>query len=371
MKAIRGRVVGAVAAVLAVGAAGCSGGSAAPPPASRTVAAQATGAPPPTTTTTTAATTAPDSTTTWPDEALPGARTVVVQSRPGWALDRISQRALPLDHTFQAAANGQGVTVYAVDTGLLGANPAFGGRASLQTGFTPKQPPGGDPEEDGTGVLHGTFVAGIIAGEATGVARSAKVVVAQGFCCGPAGPFQTPAQQRASVVKALDWIDAHARPPAVVNLSLSYPERVPTVDAAVKRLLARGITVVAAAGNDGGNACQGSPAPVLGVIVVAASTQDDRPDPVTNLGRCVNLFAPGHDVTSLRGTDPEPYEYTGSGATSWAAPYVSGAVALYLSLHPKATVEQVREWVMGNATKDALEGVPADTPNRLLYLGNL
>jgi subtilisin family serine protease len=305
------------------------------------------------------------------DTPLPGARTTVVQARPGWGLDRIGQRALPLDGTFRAAANGRGVTVYTVDTGLAAGNPAFGGRASLVTGFTPKQPPAGYAEEDGSGVLHGTFVAGVIAGARTGVARQAKVVVVQGFCCSYAEPDQTPEQQQASVVRSIDWITAHAAPPAVVNLSLSYPGRVPAVDAAVRRLLARGIPVVAAAGNAGADACQNSPAPVLGVLVVAASTPDDRPDPVSNLGRCVNLFAPGHDITSLRGSDPTPYRYADVGATSWATPYVSGAIALYLSLHPSATVAQVRAWVLSTATKGALTGVPAGTPNRLLYLGDL
>ncbi|HPJ19882.1 MAG TPA: hypothetical protein PK635_12260, partial [Actinomycetota bacterium] len=76
---------------------------------------------------------------------------------PGWGLDRIDQRSLPLDSRFTPPADGAGVTVYLIDTGLDVGNSQFGGRASLGTNLT-----GTDVTDcgDEAGVSHGTFVAG-------------------------------------------------------------------------------------------------------------------------------------------------------------------------------------------------------------------
>jgi len=54
-------------------------------------------------------------------------------------------------------------------------------------------------------------------------------------------------------------------------------------------------------------------------------------------------------------------------ATSWAAPLASGAAALYLSTHPKASPEQVRSRLIDDATTGVIRGDRHGTPNRLLY----
>ena len=54
-------------------------------------------------------------------------------------------------------------------------------------------------------------------------------------------------------------------------------------------------------------------------------------------------------------------------ATSWAAPLASGVAALYLSTHPKASPQQVRRWMIDNATTGVIGGDRHGTPNRLLY----
>ncbi|MFD8025207.1 S8 family serine peptidase [Streptomyces lavendulae] len=82
-------------------------------------------------------------------------------------------------------------------------------------------------------------------------------------------------------------------------------------------------------------------------------------------GSCVDLYAPGDRITSALAGTPDTVT-SDSAATSWATPHVTGAVALYLSAHPAATPAQVRAWVTGQATRDALTAVPAGTPNRLL-----
>jgi subtilisin family serine protease len=54
-------------------------------------------------------------------------------------------------------------------------------------------------------------------------------------------------------------------------------------------------------------------------------------------------------------------------ATSWAAPIASGVAALYLSANPKASPQQVRRWMVDNATTGVIRGDRRGTPNRLLY----
>lgn len=297
-----------------------------------------------------------------------GALAPSVSARPatGWGLDRIDQRALPLNADYAPPADGTGVTVYLIDTGLDTANSQFSGRASLGANFTNR--PDGDCVDE-MGVGHGTFVAGIAGGDETGVANEVMLVEVQAISCAEGGSSMTAKQERRAVVKAVNWVRLNAVRPAVVNMSLAF--RPPhSVDRAVQRLIDSGIPVVAAAGNEGEDACRRSPARVPGVITVAASTETDRAWKGSNQGRCVDLWAPGKDITSVL-MDGGVLRYEFIGATSWAAPFVSGAAALYLQNHPTATPAKVSRVLRRTATLGQLRGVRAGTPNRLLYVGAL
>ncbi|RSS78743.1 S8 family peptidase [Streptomyces sp. WAC06614] len=310
-----------------------------------------------------------------------------VRTGTPWHLDRLDQRKRPLDGKFGAATDGSGVTVYVIDTGLDVTHAEFAGRASLGADFVGAKDAGDC--FDGSGLGHGTFVAGIIAGRTYGIAPRAQLVRVQAVGCdegggsasrpqdvtpAPKGPGGGPAGDDEAVVKAADWVTAHAHRPAVVNMSLNLKNRSATVDAAVQRMVDAGITTVVAAGNFNDDACGHSPVGVKGVVVVAAATPEDRhwtdsEGYGSGHGRCVDLYAPGGRITSVvAGGGTVQDEST---ATSWAAPHATGVAALYLAAHPTATPAQVRSWMTERATRDVLTSVPAETPNRLLYSGGL
>lgn len=212
------------------------------------------------------------------------------------------------------------------------------------------------------------FVAGLVGGRHTGSAKKAKIV-AVGYSYGCEGAEEVSATKIAKrIVRAVNWVADNASRPAVVNLSLNVEGKQPELTAAIKRLTDAGLTVVASAGNGEVDACGYPPAGLPGVITVTGSTKSDG-DAGLNYGRCVDLYAPAEGVTSVvdRAISPNRRAMSGQAATSWAAPIVSGVAALHLSAHPGASPQEVRRWLIDNATKDAIQGDRHGTPNRLLY----
>lgn len=272
-----------------------------------------------------------------------------------WALDRIDDRNPKLDGTFHNGKDpGAGVTAYVIDTGIDAQNPDFEGRSSAGVSFVPSEP---DVDLNG----HGTHVAGLIGGAKYGVAPDATIVAVKVFDGQGSGPLS-------NILAGLDWVTQHHSSPAVVNMSIDGPAN-GVLNAAVANVIASGVSVVAAAGNFFGDACNSSPSGAPDAIVVGASDSTDAVAAFSNQGSCVDLFAPGVGVVSDYITTPVTPTGTATlSGTSMAAPLVSGAVALYLSNHPKADPDKVTKNIVGDATKNRLSGVTATTQNLLLFV---
>ncbi len=123
--------------------------------------------------------------------------------------------------------------------------------------------------------------------------------------------------------------------------------------------------MVVAAGNSNANACNFSPARASSAITVGSTTSNDSRSNFSNWGSCVDIFAPGSNITAPWHTSNSATN-TISG-TSMAAPHVAGVVALYLQAAPGASPTQIANALYGNATTGRLSGIGSGSPNRLLY----
>ncbi len=119
--------------------------------------------------------------------------------------------------------------------------------------------------------------------------------------------------------------------------------------------------MIAAAGNESSNADYSSPAGLDGVVTVSAVGYSRDLAPYSNFGSCVDVAAPGGDlsadangdtypdgVLSTMGQDDGSYTYEFSNGTSMSAPHVAGVVALMKSVNPDLSPEDFDLLLAGN-----------------------
>ncbi|GLZ30100.1 serine protease [Lentzea sp. NBRC 105346] len=282
------------------------------------------------------------------------------QSGATWGLDRIDQKALPLDTKYNYATTAANVTAYILDTGIRFSHTEFGGRAVR--GFDAI----GDTYNGQDCQGHGTHVAGTVGGMTYGVAKQVKLVAVRVLNCQGSGTSE-------GIISGINWVTANAVKPAVVNMSLGGGVN-SSLDQAVRNSIAAGITFAIAAGNGNSSgvpqdACTLSPARVTEAITVGAIDKTDTKASFSNYGTCLDLFAPGVSITSSTMTSD-----TSSGlmsGTSMATPHVAGAAALYLAANPTATPLQVRDALVKAATPNMVKNPMTGSPNLKLYTDGL
>ncbi|GIJ48411.1 hypothetical protein Val02_52970 [Virgisporangium aliadipatigenens] len=282
--------------------------------------------------------------------------TVDVQAPvPSWGLDRVDQRTLPLDGSFTYPSVRTAVRAYVIDTGVRLTHSDFGGRAVSGFDIMDNDPDASDCEG------HGTHVAGTLGGNTYGVAKNVQIVAVRVLGCQGQGTIGT-------VIGGVDWVTADHTPgqPAVANMSLGGGAWDPLVRA-VTNSIADGVTYAVAAGNENGaDACTRSPANTPNAITVAATRPDDTRAPFSNIGSCVDVFAPGTDIVSAGHTSDTAVR-TASG-TSMASPHVAGAAALILADHPTYTPAEVTGELLADSTREAVKDPGTGSSNRLLYV---
>lgn len=291
-----------------------------------------------------------------------------------WNLSAICRSRPMLGANYYSYTNtGAGVDIYIVDTGIRYDHLDFEGRAQALPGWIDPWGKGGQDE-----LGHGTHVAGICAGRYSGVAPGARIYSARVF-----GPNDGDAATPEQFLSVCDKIILHheskagARP-SIVNMSLGSSPSVldpfvyindPATDGddylddAVQHLVNAGIQVCVAAGNGfydevneellgRMNAEYVRPARVNSVITVGALDMDWSIAPYSNYGACVDVFAPGTEITSADYRSVKGFQLMSG--TSMATPMVTGLCALYLSQNPNASPFEVKDHIIKTSIKGVL-----------------
>ena len=275
--------------------------------------------------------------------------TDVVQKNATWGLDRINQISPVLDGEYSYNSPGSDITAYIFDTGIRYDHSEFEGRAS--EGFDVFGGDGSDVHG------HGTHVSGTVGGITYGVAKKVKLKSVKVLSNGGSGTF-------AGIVAGLDWVIASKTGPSVINMSIQGYGYSFATSQAVQSAFNNGIVVVVAAGNSNDNACLQVLASIPEAISVGATTNTDARAYYSNYGSCIDIFAPGSDITSsdVNGT------FSQKSGTSMASPHVAGAAVLYLSKKQTATSQEVADYLMDNATAGIVTNSNSAN-NNLLFTG--
>jgi serine protease len=245
-----------------------------------------------------------------------------------WGLDRIDSRDLPMNGMYQYRLSGVGTEIYILDTGLYEDHVEFSngndGQQQIQRivacAFDAFLPEGSCQDTIG----HGTYVAGIAAGENYGVAKKANVLAVKIYDDRMGGSIST-------ALAGLDYVlhQKKTRPqqPMVINFSLSA-KRSDLLNHAVQTLVDAGVVVVVSAGNRASDSCQYSPASAIGAaIVVSAVDYQDAKATYANAGECVTVYAPGHQIPSAWIRDRNDKAFLSG--TSAAAAHMTGGTGWY------------------------------------------
>jgi subtilisin family serine protease len=233
----------------------------------------------------------------------------------------VAQLRLPQAHTL---ARGMNVTIAVIDSGVDVKHPELAN--SVADSFDALGSSEGPH-------VHGTGIAGAIVAHAKlmGSAPEARLLAIRAFGAGSKGAEST----SYVILRGLDYAAAHGA--QIINMSFAGPKD-PLIERGIAATAARGILMVAAAGNAGAKSPPLYPAANPNVIAVSGTDAQDKLFAASNRGNHIAISAPGADIF-LPAPD-EKYQITSG--TSFSAAYVSGVAALLLERNPALKPGDVR-----------------------------
>ncbi|KAF2657879.1 subtilisin-like serine protease-like protein PR1A [Lophiostoma macrostomum CBS 122681] len=284
------------------------------------------------------------------------ARTYVTQTSATWGLGRISHVSPGTSTYVYDDSAGTDTCAYVIDTGIYTAHPEFEGRATFLANYA-----GDGQNTDGNG--HGTHVAGTIGSKTYGVAKQTKLYAVKVLDSSGSGT-------NSGVISGINYAanDQKTRScpnGAVANMSLGGSKS-SAVNSAVASAVSAGLFFAVAAGNDGANAANYSPASEPTAFTVGATDSSDKIASFSNYGAVVDVFAPGVSILSTwnnGGTNS-------ISGTSMATPHVAGLAAYLLGFEGKKTPAALGSRIQALANKSKISGIPSGTVNYLAFNGN-
>jgi subtilisin family serine protease len=254
------------------------------------------------------------------------------------------------------AGCGAPVTIGMVDTGLNADHEVLAGADIDLTRIAPE-------DFSASAAIHGTAVAAILVGDpqtrVPGLLPGLPLVAVDAFHRDQ-GDERTDAF---TLVRALDHLSE--RGVQVINLSLAGPPNTVLEDTLLQLTDQRRIPVIAAAGNDGPRAEPAYPAAYGNVIAVTAVDRGGTVYRRAIRGAHVELAAPGVEVWTAASVKGARWK-TG---TSFAAPYVTAAVALWLQHDPMLTPKEIRARLTASAGDLGPDGLDEIYGHGVLNLG--
>tara|TARA_B100000963_G_scaffold29262_2_gene21663 strand:- start:2078 stop:3766 length:1689 start_codon:yes stop_codon:yes gene_type:complete len=335
---------------------------------------------------------------------------LISEATTEWHKQRIVTRNLPLRTTYDPVYTGNGSIVYLMDSGVDIGHPEFTGKSfepvynPMDGSFVDFIDGGGDSANFSTADKHGhgTAMASLINGATYGIAGDAKIGIAK---------ISDPSVD-GGAIKLPNVLDAF-KAINMVDLGLESLIQAPTIcmawSFAKSQLLDRyvdfmhtrqGFLMVAAAGNNGGDVDNFSPAGINKILTVGASDASDNVPSFsndagtvveqgtglqTNGGEEVDVFAPGVSVNiasiSNRANDGDYTGVTGddlktsASGTSISCAIVAGIGALTAERFGsgKATADALKDHIVEQSLTGLLfqdPGLYSDTPNNVVFVEN-
>ncbi|MFC7441312.1 S8 family peptidase [Laceyella putida] len=254
--------------------------------------------------------------------------------------------------------HGKGVRVAVLDTGIDLKHPDL--VANIKGGINIIDPTRYPQDDNG----HGTHIAGVIGAlnnhfGVVGIAPRVSLYAVKVLDASGSGTIS-------NLVKGIEWAIANRM--HILNISISGGKIIPpALTLAIQAATNRNMLVVAAAGNAGNAAGMGDtveiPARIQPVISVAALTRANRRASYSATGK-VDIAAPGSQILSTYSNG----RYAVLSGTSMAAAHVTGVLAIYRAVYPRASASTLKNLLYGRAIDLPPQGIDSYTGRGLVQI---